>query len=289
MVIASGGCERPRLNDEGEIVWSKNLGGATYGIFSSARGLISSGFCLRDPDINNLGEIIWRFGDGGQGPNGVESNMRGTIFTSSGQDPYYDDSRINNNGEIVCARMGGSQTWSNIRGNLPTYGWYDRNLAVNNAGEVVCSGYNGPTGYTFDIYSTVRFAITNDNAWNWWPDINNNGEIVWWQLNPDGSGDEIWSNIRGKISDGEYPSINDMGEVVWSGWDGTDYEIYSSTRGQLTFNTVDDLRPQINNIGEVAWLRGPAGEGDIVYIPEPATLSLLALGGLALLRRSRRK
>ena len=79
-ILDSGGVGRPRLNNYGEVVWAKSLGGYDYGIFSSNLGLIATGYVLMDPDINDNGEIIWRFGDGGQGANGVASNYRGIIF-----------------------------------------------------------------------------------------------------------------------------------------------------------------------------------------------------------------
>src|SRR6185369_3557806 len=49
------------------------------------------------------------------------------------------------------------------------------------------------------------------------------------------------------------PSINDLGEIVWSQWTITRYQIFSSTRGQLTFNEADHYGPVINNLGDIAW------------------------------------
>jgi hypothetical protein len=54
----------------------------------------------------------------------------------------------------------------------------------------------------------------------------------------------------------EFPQINDAGQVVWQGWDGSDYEIYLYSGGvtsQLTNNTYDDKAPQINTSGQVIW------------------------------------
>jgi hypothetical protein len=50
-------------------------------------------------------------------------------------------------------------------------------------------------------------------------------------------------------------SINDLGEVVWSQYDPATghYQIYSSTRGQLTTDVNDHYYPSINKFGDVVW------------------------------------
>ena len=244
-ILDTGEVARPRINESGEVVWAKRIESANYTIFSNLRGEIAVGGNYRDPDINDDGEIIWRFGDGGSGPNGVESNERGILFSSSGQDPYYDTQRIMNGGEVICGRDAGAQTWSTVRGNLTTYGWFDRQDEVNDLGEVVVRGYMGPTGNTYDIYSTERGAITNDAVWQQNPDINDSGEVVWDQ---DG---EVWSNLRGFVAMGTQPSIADSGEIVWT----EAGELYSSERGRLTNDALDDRQPQVNSAGLVTFLR----------------------------------
>ena len=270
--VASGAesYSRPKISNNAEIVWAQKIG-ETRTVWSNQRGQISFGYLDNDPDVNDKGEIIWRFGDGGQGPDGIQSNLRGLIYSEQGGafDPYYGTHRINNTGEIIWSRSlwptgyRAEEIWSNERGRLTYSPQYSNNrqTAINDSGEVVCVSYLGATGNTYDILSTEHGPITDDSMWEWQPDINNSGEVVWSQKIPE-AGDaqkwEIWSNKKGRITNNnvndEFPSINDEGEIVWQYWDGNDYEIMSNTRGQITTNNVDDIRPDINNLGTIVWL-----------------------------------
>ena len=278
-IVASGaeGYSRPRVNNNDEIVWSQSSlsEGVIATVWSNKRGQISfNSFGQPDwePDINDVGEIIWRFGDGGQGPDGIESNVRGLVYYEEGGaiDPYYDSQRINNNGEIIWTKSlwptgyRAEEIWSSERGRLtysPEYA-INREPAINDNGEVVYKSYLGPTGNTYDILSTEQGERTNDPLWQWQPDVNQSGEVVWSQLSPEGgtlpNEWEIWSNQRGQITDNsvtdQFASINDEGEIVWQTWDGNDYEIISNIRGQITDNDVYDTRPHINNRGTIVWL-----------------------------------
>ena len=70
VTIASGAdyYSHPRVNNLDEIVWSQTAEGHST-IWSDKRGQVSfSVYHKREnyPDINDMGEIIWRFGDGGK-------------------------------------------------------------------------------------------------------------------------------------------------------------------------------------------------------------------------------
>jgi len=61
---------------------------------------------------------------------------------------------------------------------------------------------------------------------------------------------------RNPYYDDTNPQINNNGQVVWEGYDGTDWEIFlydGSTTTQLTNNSYDDTHPQINDNGYVVW------------------------------------
>jgi hypothetical protein len=271
--------ERPRMNDSAEVVWTKQLPSTNYAIISSTRGEIaSSAVTIRDPDINNAGEIIWRFGDGGAGPNGIQSNVRGTLLLSSSQDPNYDTPRINTSGEVIASRAGiPERLWSTTRGFISSVGNTIRDTEFNDAGEIVYM--SAPPGLPQSIRSTVQGQLASSAFGAGDPDINGSGEIVWQQISgPHGSFPdepwEIWSSVRGKLGSGQKPSINDAGEVVWQFWDGEDFELYSTIRGQLTSNQKMDTDPFINNLGDVAWLRSTES------VPEPSMAILFGVASM---------
>lgn len=103
-------------------------------------------------------------------------------------------------------------------------------------------------------YEIIQLSSTGSE--NWYPDINNYGEVVWqgW----DGQHTNIYSNFRGKITnnntDNHFPAINDNGEIVWMQWDNG-YSIYSNIRGLIQEATTNfwNYNPDINNNREVVF------------------------------------
>ena len=79
--------------------------------------------------------------------------------------------------------------------------------------------------------------------------------------------------------------------VAWGGHDGTDWELFSwdgTDTYQLTFNEFDESADPGISGGRIAWMAWDGHDAEVflaTYVPEPATLSLLVLGGLAVLRR----
>jgi hypothetical protein len=51
-------------------------------------------------------------------------------------------------------------------------------------------------------------------------------------------------------------SFNSLGEAVWSQWDPATEknQIFSSLRGQITFDATDHSSPAINNMGDLVWV-----------------------------------
>jgi murein DD-endopeptidase MepM/ murein hydrolase activator NlpD len=151
------------------------------------------------------------------------------------------------------------------------------------------------TQFTNNDYSDVQPQI-NDNGWIVWqrnqievllyngttttqltdwgtfPQINNNGWVVW-----QGFGVKPYLDIflyngstTTQLTDNDfvdlYAQINDLGQVVWIGWDGHDYEIFLYNDGitrQLTNNDYDDWAPQINNNGWIVWFASDGNDYEI--------------------------
>ncbi len=62
--------------------------------------------------------------------------------------------------------------------------------------------------------------------------------------------------------------INSGGQIVWQGFDGEDYEIFTYKNGavtQLTNNTCKDYNPSINRDGDIAW-SGYDGKDYEIYL-----------------------
>lgn len=128
--------------------------------------------------------------------------------------------------------------------------------------------------FVFLIHSQVyaAFQFTDDYYKNTNPKINNKEDIVWaaedgnnlkWAVLSKSSDRWIFYNLEPRSFDARNPSmsvrpeINDIGHVVFQGYDGNDWEIFfydEHINGiQLTNNSYDDRNPQINNDGHVVW------------------------------------
>jgi hypothetical protein len=65
------------------------------------------------------------------------------------------------------------------------------------------------------------------------------------------------------------PQINASGQVVWSGFDGSDWEIFmcsicdGSDNTQITDNSYSDHATQINASGQVVWHGGNGSDYEI--------------------------
>ncbi|MCK5398286.1 MAG: hypothetical protein KAJ33_08560, partial [Thermoplasmata archaeon] len=228
----------PNMDDTGiHLLGAKNTSIFNINLISNEVGMfISSTFSSGDsspimifngsndyPLINNLGQVVWR----GWGPASTYLSSTSQIYFWDGTeviqitnytDNYVENPRINNNGYVVW-------TW-------------------------------GEDDFHFEVYlwdGSEIIQITDNIEKEYAPDINDKGEIVWWQN--DGlfmwNGSEI-IRITSTGTDVQRPRINNNGQITWEGdrqiylWDGT--EII-----QLTNDTLGNMNPMINNLNHVFW------------------------------------
>jgi len=116
-------------------------------------------------------------------------------------------------------------------------------------------------------YTTTQ--ITNDNYDNLYPRLNNQDDVLYaswvnsadigWTLFKYTASTQTTSQISSANAFYESQQMNNHGDVVWTGNDGTDDEIYlysatTQTFVPLTDNTLNDTNPQISDNGDVTWL-----------------------------------
>jgi len=93
--------------------------------------------------------------------------------------------------------------------------------------------------------------------------------------------DISWANYNiTQLTDNTYkdssPQTNSRGDVVWSGYDGSDNEIFlyvapSGITTKITNNSYDDLSPQINDKGDVVWSGRKDGSDNEIFLYEAST------------------
>jgi PEP-CTERM putative exosortase interaction domain len=249
--------------------------------------------------INNSGEMVWFLNAGG----GIYSSVRGKL-ADSGLFPT-----LANSGEVVYADTfpDSGFNWdlvSTTRGRL-TFGGAitpDSVYDVNSSGEVVYIKSDPATGHR-QVYSTVRGFVTSDAADHYFPHINDNGEVVSYEIF--GGASHTVSTTRGVLpaNYGFGPlDLNNHGDICFNGnlyspvSGYTSPHIFSSAHGVIIDNPdLYQWDGGINDAGVIVW-DAPVTPGSSTWyvyqaqwvVPEPSALSLLCLGGLATLYRDKR-
>jgi len=161
---------------------------------------------------------------------------------------------INNSGEVAWY-LDASGIYSSTRGQLTTSGLKPH---LANSGEVVYEDYFGTAIGMYDLVSTTRGRLTFGGAIdiNSTYDVNSSGEVVYMQQDASGN-NQIFSTVRGQFTfdaaNHYAPCINDLGEIIWGEYmAGLGSVTVSSTRGILPAN--DGFYPyDLNNPGDICF------------------------------------
>lgn len=191
--------------------------------------------------MNNTGEVIWTEGTSVGSTWELYSSTRGRLTNNSVAD-Y--GGRANDSGTTVWQQMTGNGDWEIVKDGVvqTTNTVQDTGPRINNAGEVV---------WTSDgkVVSSTRGVLATSGVG---PDINASGEVVY--RAGAGVASMITSTVQGALGNGDHASINDSGEIVWTGINasGMPVGIFSSVHGLIA---AGGSYASINNAGQVVYTR----------------------------------
>lgn len=191
--------------------------------------------------MNNTGEVLWTEGSGSASTWEIYSSTRGRL-TNDSIASY--GAWANDSGTTVWQQQTASGGWEIVKNGvvLSSGGTYNTGPRIDNAGEVV---------WTSDgkIVSSTRGVLSTNGVG---PDINASGEVVY--RAGGGAASMITSTVQGALGNGDHASINDSGEVVWTGIDssGMPVGIFSSVHGLIA---AGGYYPSINNAGQIVYTR----------------------------------
>lgn len=131
--------------------------------------------------------------------------------------------------------------------------------SINNSGEVVWSVQNSN-----GVYSSARGELSTTGVS---PHLANSGEVVYADTF-EGPGMDLVSTAHGRLTFGGLIQlgfsdfgVNASGEVVYVVPTNGNQQVFSTVRGQITFDAVDHYNPCINDQGEILWNRYGEGPG----------------------------
>jgi hypothetical protein len=189
-------------------------------------------------DINNIGQITWG--------SVIYDNMHGIYI--------YDNGNINPipNGD----------------------NWFVDFLSINDNGEMVWVTERGISLYSNGTAEIIAPAGA-------YPRINNKGHVVYIKMS-EGIGVYLYDNgtispiyVNSDYSNILSPDINDRGQIVWSGYEGYEFQIYLYNNGtptkltnysSITGNTQSNACPRINNNGQIVWTGHDSNSGYNIYL-----------------------
>lgn len=257
------------------------------------------------PDVNNAGIVVWGAWDNTIKMCDVSSGVAGpitTIVNTPLGNPGW-RMRISSDSDRVAVRMDnsgppsaidvydiGDATQYNVitpavlGGVLGTQKPYKAEISADGNFVVTNMRYTGTGNNNSDIVlvditninAPVQYNLTGDNvaAPGWVRNdpaisiLDADTALIVWDQNKTGNNDVVGAIVHGLAPGGANPWMQPTFTISALGIHAGENQVYADVDGLL-----------------VAWKNGSTGQIQYRYIPEPASLALLALGGLALIRR----
>lgn len=309
------------MNNMGQVLGLSSLWDATNG----TRSLTPvPGQETRAAEINDFGQVVGEYGDVLTPTGFIWDEVRGyrDLDTVTGLTSFIPEG-ITNSGEIYgysteYHELSGltyrrAAVWSPSSGVrysslLPTgINCSSVVMAMNDVGQGVASYGRFPSDYRTTLWSPGSETQLEIPQAFWCYGLNNLGQAIWIDEDEMASG-WLWTaedGLREMAGEGKFlhpcgTDINDLGQIVGVALDIDEIEtrfLWDEAHGYQ--DIADGVDPAmnlrftpgaINNSGWIAgagWMNGAWTGVLLVPVPEPGSLTLLAVGTVALLRRRR--
>jgi hypothetical protein len=279
----------PRMNNCGQIVFSKVIEGGSEEIFLWDRGTLIqiTDNDVRDafPDINDEGTIVW---SQSKVPNGDENDLEIAVYEHAVTTIITDDDlgdwgpRVNNLGHIAWNRdTGGScnendimfhdgvETWT-----LASDGYSNQVPAINDSDDVAWTRYNfcaNPwEGTIVALIEGEIIELGDPIEQNQGVDINNLRQVTWGNMTRQIF---VWEDgvVSVAVDYGRFPKLNNNGDIAFARWneEATVWEQWAKIENEIVLvadGAEWNANGVINDYAEITWHTGDPNGGDILLL-----------------------
>lgn len=283
----AGDSRYPSLNNYGSVAWQTFTDGNNIDVYVDGVNITPETYNESNgiPSLNDSGNVAWQ--------RWFSTNYQVVLdhdIVAGGS--YYHAGRpqLNNQGQLAWMQWTGVD-WdvffegSNLTQALPGAA---RFLSLNDNGDVAWTHYYN-NSYTLYLNGVPQFVTPYELGE---VSINNYGQIAWTQSSGVQNEYDVYlDGVNLTPQAGGHASavsLNDLGQVAWWGFDGSNYDIFLDGFNLTSEFSYLAFSPSLNNRGQIAW-----SMGEDIYlatpVPEPSTLILLMSGivGFILLKRFR--